>query len=50
MHMNANDVAFNVWEELNIMIHVPFTQSDAQIEAHVSLHAVSCCHDVLCIC
>lgn len=41
MHLNARHVSFDVRIEFDVVIHVPFAESDPEIMRSVSLHAVS---------
>lgn len=46
MHVNTDDITFDVWEEFNVMIDVPFAEACTQVTACVSLDTMGSCHYV----
>lgn len=47
MHVDTSHVPFDVRVELDVMVHVPFTESNAEITGRVHFHAMSRREDVL---
>lgn len=35
MHVDGHNISFNIWEELNVVIYIPFAKTDTKVIARI---------------